>query len=264
MGNTIDANALRASNVKFSNGALKGMKKKDVFEEGEHVVVVRKGYIATLEKDKDGSSVYDLILWQKQPNGADVNKISDYKYDFTKLSRASIVFDSDGQKARDVNLFGCRGVEVLAQNGKSDDIAISDTKDSKSSSVLVYMDKGDNLNDHTRNVEIKANGNTGYRQIGNKGYIIVTDVGVAERRKCEIHDDNGKVTTKYFAKDGTRLKESYALSTQRKTSDGYTITTFPNGKKAILDKNGKALPVGTKFKVVKDTNGKETVKIIKK
>jgi hypothetical protein len=261
MGNEIDASALRASNVRFSNGALKSMEQGSYIEYDEKGVGVRKpSYDAALENDEYGYPEFEVIFNEKQPNGSKVNKVTDYEFDFTKLSRARISF----KKTRNINLFGCREVRVLAQNGKSDAISIFDTKDSKSSFVSVYMDKGDELNDYTRNVEIKAKENMHYFQWHDKGYSIITNAGVAERNKVEDHDDNGKVTTRYYAKDGKELNERYALSTQRKTSDGYTITTFQNGKKSIVDKNGKALPGGTKIRILKGKDGKETVQIVKK
>jgi hypothetical protein len=264
MGNEIDANALRASNVKFSNGILKTMEQGAYIEYDEKGVGVRKpNYIASFIDDTKYKYPFVVEFKGKQPNGAKVdNNNSDSSYDFTKLSHAFIQCGDASKK--NIVLFGCQNVTTDAENGKLDQISIFHAKDSKSSDVDVYMDKGDKLFDATRNVEFEAKGNAGYHQTGNKGYSIVTEVGVAGRIKSERHDDNGKVTTRYYAKDGKKLNERYALSTQRKTSDGYTITTFQNGKKSIVDKNGKALPVGTKIRILKGKDGKETVQIVKK
>jgi hypothetical protein len=262
MGNEIDNNALRASNVKFSNGALKGMSKDTSVQWDENGVGARKPvYFANLEDN--GYSGCGLILWEKQPNGSQVNKVSDYEFDFTKLSDANISIGSES-KVNNIYLFGCDNTRVEAQNNKLDRISIFNTKDSKSSYVNVRMNKGDELLDHTRNVEITANENTDYLQLGDKGYSISTKVGVAERTKEETHNDNGKVTTRYYAKDGKELNERYALSKDRKTSDGYTIRTYNDGKKSIFDKEGKALPSGTKVKILKGKDGKETVQVMQK
>jgi hypothetical protein len=264
MGNEIDVSALRASNVKFSNGALKGMSKDTSVQWDGNAVGSRKPvYLANLEDNKDGYSACELLLWEKQPNGSKVNKVNDYEFDFTKLSNANIHINNDS-KVNNIYLFGCAGTRVEARNNKLDRINIFNTKDSKSSYVEVHMNKGDELNDYTRNVEIEAKGNTGYLQIGDKGYSITTDVGVAERTKRETHNDNGKVTTSYYAKDGKELNERYALSKVRKTSDGYSIRTYQDGTKSIVDKNGKALPAGTKVRILKTKDGKETVQIVKK
>jgi hypothetical protein len=232
----------------------------------EKGVGVRKPYYkASFENNEEyETSIFSLSLLYKQPNGAKVDKIDDYEYDFTKLSNAQIDISSKA-KVNDLNLFGCTNTVVFADNDKAERIEIFNTKDSKSEDIMVFMNKGDKLFDATRNVKFTANEETIYSYRKDKGYMIDTELGVAGRRKIEHHDENGKVTTKYYSKDyETELKEDYALSKQRKTSDGYVINTWKNGKISIFDKDGKALPAGTKVKILKTKSGQETVQVMQK
>jgi hypothetical protein len=206
MGHGIDSNALKESNVTFANGALKGMK-YDSFTAYENGVKRQQTmYVANL---KNGGlfnkvPVFSLQIYEKQQNGAKVNKFNDSKYEFKKLSNVNISLDKDLEHGvKDISLFGCKNVLIDAKDYQAEEISIHGTKDSKSD-VTVYMDEGDILYDYTRGVKVTAKGNTNYFQLENKGYQINTELPDG-RLKFESHDGNGNVSTRYFSKDGKEL-----------------------------------------------------------
>jgi hypothetical protein len=242
-------------NVKFTNGAL-GFMKQDSFVYNNDGVGERT---TTYDADLKDLTTHVYYFQGQNQNGAKIDKFRDKEYDFINFE-GNIELRAES-KVDCLNLFGC-DASVFAQNGKKDEINIYNSEDHKSF-VFVDMDEGDVLYDAPNGVRVQAEGNVTYHQMAGSPKL-ETKLGVAGRTKVETLGKDGEVkSTKYYALDGTELKEDYALSKQRKTSDGYVINKFPNGKTSILTPEGEALPAGTKIIILKNIVGEETVQILK-